>query len=223
MVIRLTHRSALAALHLAATAPCVASAEPRLLANVEMDTVTAAGVVVDVRAYAHALGAIAHTRTDARALTSLIEGGIEIGAGFAEAQAYACCHIGSLLVAGSSAAGSGDVAYGGSFTHVFHGAALTANGAVERFVFGYSAALLLTASSDGLPNSRTLNGALGDLSEKVIGGGQTFSGEGFVTGFAFAPVYTAGMRWWTARHLTGQRHDLPQVATASQMASGSRK
>jgi hypothetical protein len=219
MVNRLTHRSALAALLLAATAPCVAGAEPRLLADVEMDAVTAAGVMVDVRAYAHALGAIARTRTDARALTSIIEEGIEISAGFAEGQAYTCCGNGSSVVVGSSAAGGGDVVYGGSFSHVFHGAALTAEGVLERFAFGYSAALLLTASSDGLLNSR----ALGDLSRKLIGGGQTLSGDGLVAWFAFAPVYTAGMRWRAARHLTGQRHDLPQVATASQMTSGSRK
>jgi hypothetical protein len=212
-------RSTLVALLVGITAPCVTMAEPRTLADVEMDAVTAAGVVVEVDAYARALGTIAVTRTDARALTGIIEEGIEIGAGFAEGQAYACCGNGSSVVVGSSAAGGGDVVYGGSFSHVFHGAALTAEGVLERFAFGYSAALLLTASSDGLLNSR----ALGDLSRKLIGGGQTLSGDGLVAWFAFAPVYTAGMRWRAARHLTGQRHDLPQVTTASQMTSGSRK
>jgi hypothetical protein len=217
-------RSTLVALLVGITAPCVTMAEPRTLADVEMDAVTAAGVVVEVDAYARALGTIAVTRTDARAaLTGIIEEGIEIGAGFAEGQAYACCGNGSSVVVGSIAAGGGDVVYSGSFSHVFHGAAVTADGALERFALGYSAALLLTASSDGLLNSPALNGALGDLSQKVVGGGQAPSSDGLVIGFAFAPVYTAGMRWWTAHHLTSQRHDLPQVATASQMTSGSRK
>jgi hypothetical protein len=212
-------RSTLAALLVGITAPCVAMAEPRTLADVEMDAITAAGVVVEVDAYARALGTIAVTRTDARALTSIIEEGIEIGAGFAEGQAYACCGNGSSVVVGSSAAGGDDVVYGGSFSHVFHGAALTSDGALRRFAFGYSAALLLTVSSDALLSARALDGALGELGRKFIGGGQTVSGNGLVTGYAFAPVYTAGLRWHAARYLVRQRHDFPEVATASQTAA----
>jgi hypothetical protein len=219
MAIGLAHRSNLAALLLGITAPCVAMAEPRLLAEAEMDAVTAAGVVVEVEAYAHAFGTVALTRTDARALTSRLGDGIEVGAGFAEGQAVACCGRDSAVAVGSSAAGGGDVLYGGSFSHVFHGAALTADGALQRFAFGYSAALLLGASSDAPLDSRALDDALSDLSRRLFGGGQTVSGDGPATGFAFAPVYTAGLRWQAARYLSGQRHDLSSIATTSQLAS----
>ena len=218
MAIGLAHRSDLAALLLAITTPCFAIAEPRLLADAEMDAVTAAGVVVEVDAYARALGRLASTRTDAHALTSRLGDGTEVSAGFAEGHAFACCGKGSSVAVGSSAAGGGDVVYGGSFSHVFHGAALTSDGAIQRFAFGYSAALLLTASSDRLLSAHALDGALGDLSRK-LGGGHTLSGDGLVTGYAFVPVYAAGLRWQAARHLSGQRHDLWSVATATQVAS----
>jgi hypothetical protein len=211
------HRSALAALLLAATAPCVAIAEPRLLADVEMDAVTAAGVMVEVGAYARALGAIARTRTDARALTSKLMEGVEIGAGFAEGQAFACCGEGSSVAVGSGAAGSGDAVYGKSVSHVFHGAAL-AEGALKRFTFGYSAALHVTASSDAPLGPHALSDALGELGREFFGG-QTRSGGGLVTSYAFAPIYAAALRWQAAQYLTGQRHDLPSAATASQLAS----
>ena len=214
---RLTHRSALAALLLAAIAPCVASAEPRLLADIEMDAVSAAGVMVDVGAYAQALGTIAFTRTDARALASKPMEGVEIGAGFAEGQAFACCGEGSSVTVGSSAAGSGDAVYRKSVSHVFHGAALT-DGALKRFTFSYSAALQVAASSDAPLDARALDDTTSELRRELFDE-QTASGHGLITGHAFAPVYTAALRWQAARYLTGQRHSLSSLVTASQAAS----
>jgi hypothetical protein len=178
-----------------------------------MEAVTAAGVMVDVRAYAHALGRIAFTRTDARALASNPMEGVEIGAGFAEGQAFACCGEGSSVIIGSSATGSGDAVYGKSVSHVFHGAALT-DGALKRFTFGYSAAFQVTALSDA-PLGRH---ALGEFGRELLGG-QTVFGDRLVTGYDFAQVYAAGLRWQAARYLTGQRHDFSSAATASQLAS----
>jgi len=225
MAIRLAHPLNLAAVLLAITAPCVARAEPKLLTEAEMEAVTAAGVVVEVEAYASAFGTVALTSTDARALTSRLGDGIEVGAGFAEGRAFACCSNESSVAVGSRAAGSGDVVYGSSFSHVFHGAALTAGGAFQRFAFGYSVALRLAASFDAPLDPRALDDALGDLSWKLFGGGQTVSDDGFATGFAFAPVYTAGLRWQAARHLSGQRHDRSPAATqvASQRLARARQ
>ncbi len=199
------------ALLLGVTASCVAMAEPELLSDAEMDTITAAGVVIAVDAYAAALGTLALTRTEARTLTSAIQKRIEIGIGFAEGQAYACCDEGASVVVGSSAAGSGDVVSGSSFSHVFHGAALTGRGTVEHFSFGYSAAWLRAASSDTLLGSRDLDRALGDLGDRLIDSVQTRSGDGPVTGFVFAPVYAAGLRWRAIRNVTGQLRDSHQT------------
>jgi len=204
---------ALVTLLIAATAPSVVKAGPRPLTDAEMDGVTAAGIAVEVDVYARARGHIAHTRTASRALTRIVEGRIQVGAGFAEGQAYACCGSGSSVAVGSSAAGAGDVVEGGSFSHVFHGAALTADGAFERFAFGYSAALLLTASFGGQRDSR----ARGDPGRRLIGVGQLLSENRLITGFAFAPVYAAGLRWRAARHLAGPG-DLSPATTAGQIA-----
>jgi uncharacterized protein (DUF697 family) len=173
--------------------------------------------MVDVRAYAHALGAIAFTRTDARALASKRVEGVEIGAGFAEGQAFACCGEGSSVTVGSNAAGSGDAVYGKSVSHVFHGAALS-DSALKGFSFGYSAALQVAASSDASLGARALGETLSELRREFFDE-QTASGDGLITAHAFAPVYTAALHWRAARYLTGQRHDPAPLLTASQIAS----
>jgi hypothetical protein len=211
------HRSALAVVLLAIAAPCAALAEPRLLMQHEMDAITAAGVAIEVDAFAHAIGSVASTRTDARAVATRPAEGIEVGAGFAEGQALACCGTGSSVTVGSSATGAGDVVYGNSVSRVFHGAGLSEDGTLERFTFGYSAAVQVVVSSDAPLDARALNSVRGDLAPKLFGG-QAVSGDGLVTGFAFAPVHAAALRWQLARHLTGQGPDLASVASTSQVA-----
>lgn len=202
-------------LFLAVTAPCIAAAEPRLLVDAEMDGITAAGVHVGVEAHARALGNIALTRTDARALTRIVNDRVELGVGFAEGQAFACCGEGASVAVGSSAAGGGGVVHSGTVSHVFHGASLSDDHALDRFTFGYSASLVLGASTNGVVDRR----ALSELGRDLLGDEAVPSAGGLTTGFAFAPVYAAGLRWRAARHLTGQPHDLAHVATPSQLAS----
>jgi hypothetical protein len=214
-MVKTAHPPCLIVLLLAVTAPWIAVAEPRLLADAEMDGITAAGVRVEVEAYARALGDIALTRTNARALTRIVRDRVKVGVGLAEGQALACCGEGASVAVGSSAAGGGDVAYGDTVSHVFHGVSLSDDHTLEQFAFGYSASLLLEASSNGGADA----GALGKLGHNLIGDGVVPSADGLTTGFAFAPVYTAGLRWRAARYLTGEPHDLPHVATASQLAS----
>jgi hypothetical protein len=199
------HGPALTALLLGLTVYDVAMAEPKPLADAEMDSVTAAGVVVEVDAYAWALGAIATARTEARVLTRSTKERVEVAAGFAEGLAYACCGEESSITVGSKAAGGGDVAYGSTFSQVFHGASLTSEGKVKRFTFGYSASLVVAASSDAVPHFLESNAELSDtlaaLSREVIGDQQSLSDDGLAAGFAFAPMYTAALRWRAAHHL----------------------
>jgi hypothetical protein len=214
-MVKVAHSPCLIVLLLAVTAPCIAVAEPRLLADAEMDGITAAGVHVGGAAHARAVGHIVRTRTDARALTRTVNDRVELGVGFAEGQAFACCGQGASVAVGSSAAGGGGVVHSRTVSHVFHGAALSDDHALERFTFGYSASLVLGASTDGVVDGR----ALGKLGRDLLGHEAGPSAGGLTTGFAFAPAYAAGLRWRAARRLTGRPHDLAHVATASQLAS----
>jgi hypothetical protein len=96
---------------LSAASPAAGKAEPQVLSVAEMDTVTAAGPVVNVNTFAAALGNYANTTTDVRTLViDLPWGSVALGWGFG--QAVACCGPASAVGVGTSLSGEGDVAQG---------------------------------------------------------------------------------------------------------------
>jgi hypothetical protein len=88
-----------------------AAGEPTVLSDLELDAVTAAGVLVDVDSFATALGDLAGTRTDAD--TFAFGGkGFDLGVGRTMGLALACCTEEADVAVGSAAVGSGDIVHG---------------------------------------------------------------------------------------------------------------
>jgi hypothetical protein len=104
-------RWAAAAVVLGITTSDGAADEPTVLSDLELDAVTAAGVLVDVGSFAAALGDLAGTRTDA---DTFVSGGaaFDLGVGRTIGLAFACCDEEADVAVGSAAVGSGDIAHG---------------------------------------------------------------------------------------------------------------
>jgi hypothetical protein len=113
------------------------SAEPMVLADLQLDSVTAAGVLVDVSSIATAVGDFGDARTDAN--TFVVGGGhLDMGVGTTTGQAHACCGENADVEVGSTAVGIGDIAHG-----VAHGIEHHGRGLVYGFSFGFVVAISL--------------------------------------------------------------------------------
>ena len=97
---------------LAAASPAAGKAEPQVLSVAEMNTVTAAGPVVDVNTFAAALGNYANTMTDVRTLVIDLPGVPSRVRAGALARRSPACGPASAVGVGTSVSGEGDVAQG---------------------------------------------------------------------------------------------------------------
>jgi hypothetical protein len=100
-----------AAVVLGVTSSAGAADEPIVLSDLELDAVTAAGVLVDVGSFATALGDLMGTRTDADTFVFGGEG-FDLGVGRTMGLVWACCTEETDVAVGSSAVGSGDIVHG---------------------------------------------------------------------------------------------------------------
>jgi hypothetical protein len=112
------------------------SAEPTVLANLQLDSVTAAGVLVDVGSFAAALGDLAGTRADAETFVSRGEA-FDLGVGRTVGLALACCNEKADVAVGSAAVGSGDIVHGTTHS-VEHDGRFLDLGLSVGFVFALS-------------------------------------------------------------------------------------
>jgi hypothetical protein len=179
--------------------PAVVTAQPQILTASEMDRVTASGIRIEARAFAQASGdhALAHTRSDA--LVSTINAG-EIGIGFAEGLAFACCSRQSDVAVGSSVSTTGEIVLRKTYAVKFRGAIVEPEDNVRHFAYGYVAGFLVARSAEDGPHpgEHVARGAwdhLGGSIKGLIDVSWTAAREGVVTGFEFAPVFVAGLRW----------------------------
>jgi hypothetical protein len=91
--------------------PVSAAAEPKVLSDFELESVSSAGVVVDVASYAGARGDVTNTHTDADTIVSG-NGLMEVGVGLTVGQAIACCRErGASVDVVSVVSGDGDYVY----------------------------------------------------------------------------------------------------------------
>jgi hypothetical protein len=99
---------AAAAVVLVLTSSAAVAEEATVLADSELDAVTAAGVAVDVNSVAAAVGDATRTFTDAN--TSVIDGkSLDLGIGLTTGKAFACCGEGADVAFGSVVNGVGDI------------------------------------------------------------------------------------------------------------------
>ena len=110
--------------------------EPTVLSDQELDSITAAGVLIDVDSVAAALGDFAHTRTDANTLVFSGED-LDLGVGITVGQALACCGEDANVGVGSEVLGIGDIVHGTTH-HVKHEG--------RRLAYGLSVGFVLAAS-----------------------------------------------------------------------------
>jgi len=124
--------------------PAAVAAEPSVLTAPELDGVTAGGIRVDATAFAQASGdfALAQSRSDA--FVSTIDQR-ELGIGFADALAFACCRRASDVAVHSSVSSTGEVVHRETRAATFRGA-IADRGNVSYFVYGYAAAFLVARS-----------------------------------------------------------------------------
>lgn len=105
--------TAATAVLLALITPIGVAAEPRVLDDLELDGVTAAGVFVDVDSVAAAFGDRTRTLTDAR--TVAVPGGwFDLGVGLTLGHGFACCGEAADVAVGSTAVGVGDIVHRGT-------------------------------------------------------------------------------------------------------------
>ena len=202
------------ALMLGMMTPTVVTADPQVLADSELDAVTAAGVLVAVSSVAHAVGD--HIVADTSSYTS-VRGGplIEVGVGFSDGYATACCGEDSDVVLDSTAIGVGDLVYGKTYTVEFGGAIYTVDGGFGYFAYGYTAAFLLAISFEegyelvqqAVQGPRADVHDLGAAVRELTGA----SRDGFATGFELGAVVAAGMRWQAAQDLAAVYQDMQQL------------
>jgi hypothetical protein len=189
---------AAAAMALLLATPAAVMAEPRALSASEMDGVTAGRIRVDATAFAQASGdfALARTRGDALVVTMDER---ELGVGFAEGLAFACCARESAVAVHSSVSSTGQIVHSDSHAVTFRGAIADSDGQVRYFTYGYAAAFLVARSPDEWPDAGAQAGHepwdhLGEAVNGLIDVSQTRR-EGAISGFAFAPMLVAGIRW----------------------------
>lgn len=127
---------AAAAVVLVMTTSASVADEARVLSDLELDAVTAAGVLVDVNSFAAAFGDRAHTLTDAKTFASR-GAWFDLGVGLTLGHAFACCGEEAEVEVGSAVLGAGDLVHGGTH-HVEHD-----NG---RLASGFSLGVVVAAS-----------------------------------------------------------------------------
>lgn len=111
-------------------------AEPKVLADRELDSITAAGVLVDVGSIATALGDFVDAETDAN--TFAFDGDdFDVGIGITSGQAFGCCGDGAHVEVGSAVLGIGDIVHGVTHT-VKHDSSALAQGFSMGFVLAIS-------------------------------------------------------------------------------------
>lgn len=103
--------TAAAAVLLSLITPVGVAADPRVLSDVELDGVTAAGVLVDVNSVAAAFGDRTHTLTDADTF-AISRKQFDLGVGLTFGHAFACCGDDANVEVGSAALGEGDLVHG---------------------------------------------------------------------------------------------------------------
>jgi hypothetical protein len=103
---------AAAAVVLGMTSSAAAADEPTVLSDLELEAVTAAGVLVDVSSFAAGFGADrVRTLTDAKTVAA---GGrrVSVGVGLTLGHGYACCGESADVEVGSAVLGVGDMVRG---------------------------------------------------------------------------------------------------------------
>lgn len=190
---------------------------PRPLTAAEMDGVTAGGIRIDAAAFAQASGDLALARTRSDALVSTTNA-MEFGIGFAEGLAFACCDPDSAVAVQSSVSTTGQVLHSSTYTTTFRGA-IAGDDQVRHFAYGFTAAFLVATSPGASPDAGDQAGRapwdhLGDSIGTLVDPGQTQTQDrdGVVSGYEFAPVFAAGVRWRLFEGFPGARPtgSLPQ-------------
>ena len=209
------------ALMLGIITPTVVAAEPQVLGDYALDAVTAAGVLVAVDSVAIAVGD--HIVADTGAYTSVrTEGLFEVGVGFSDGYAAACCSDESDVLLDSTAVGAGDLVFGKTYTVEFRGAAYAVDGGFAYFAYGYTGAFLLAISFEDAfemaqPTIQQRRVDVGDLSDAM----RAFTGasrDGITTGFEFGAAVMAGMRWQAAHDLAADYQGMRELPSETQMS-----
>jgi hypothetical protein len=160
VVLLLTLTSACAAPDLRAWAASgtemASTTKPTVLADLELDSITAAGVAVDVGSVAVARGDLTLAATSADTV-ALSREAYDLGLGFTRGLALACCGEGADVEVASMAVGSGDIVR--STTH----SAEQDGGDGRRWAHGNSVGFVLALSF-----KKNWGGA-GDQREAIVG------------------------------------------------------
>lgn len=119
--------------------PTTPQEEPTVLADAELDSITAAGVAVDVASFAAGTGDLALVSTDADTV-AMRRRTYDLGLGFTRGLALACCGEEADVEVGSVVAGSGDYVRG-----VVH-AGENDDDTGRRWAYGYSVGFVLALS-----------------------------------------------------------------------------
>jgi hypothetical protein len=204
--------------------PTVVTAEPQVLADSELDAVTAAGVLVDVSSVAQAVGDQIVADTGAY---TVVRGEpiVQLGIGFTEAYASACCGEESDVVVNSMAVGAGDIVHGRKYTVEFRGATYNVGKGFSHFSYGYSAAFVLAISSEdgfemlhqawqhGVQERRIDVRDIHNASRELINA----SPDGFAAGFELGAAMGAGVRWQAAQNLAAGYQNLQHLLDDNRM------
>jgi hypothetical protein len=177
-----------------------AKAEPQMLTGSQMDSVTASGIRVDAQAFARASGRYAVAQARASATTITIGNRIDLGVGFAEGQAFACCGRGSDVAVDSTASSSGDIVHSTTYAFEFKGAGVTLDGEASYFAYGYTAAFLVARSFEDRQDSQkeTVSSSRDDVGAwlaPLIRIDRAPRPGAIVTGVELAPALAVGQRW----------------------------
>jgi hypothetical protein len=210
------------ALMLGMITPTVVAAEPQVLGDYALDAVTAAGVLVAVDSVANAVGD--HVVASTGAYTSVrTEGLFEVGVGFSDGYAAACCSDESDVMLDSTAVGAGDLVYGKTYTVEFRGGTYAIDGGFTYFAYGYTGAFLLAISfEDGLEMLRQTVQERQDEVRGVANVARELMGvsrDGFATGYELGGAISAGMRWQAAQDLADGHWDVRQLPTDTPVTS----
>lgn len=153
-----------------------ATTEPMVLADLELASITAAGVVVDVGSFAVARGDLTLASTDADTI-ALSREAYDLGLGFTRGFALACCGKKAGVEVASVAVGSGDIVRGTTHSSGQNGD----DGG--RWVVGHSLGFVLALSFKknwgGTSGQREaivgeLNATYADLDTQLRAGGPDF-------------------------------------------------
>jgi hypothetical protein len=193
------------ALVLGTLLPTAVAAEPTTLTASELNGITAGGIRVDAMAFAQASGDHALARTRTEAFVSTIDER-DLGVGFAEGLAFACCGPESDVDVRSSVSSTGETIHSKSYAVTFRGATASRDNEAAHFIYGYTASFLVARSPGDRPDPgqaavreprHHLEAPLAGLVEV----GPTRERGRVVTGFEFEPVFVAGLQWHLFRDL----------------------